>query len=436
MLSVAAIGHSQQILSLQQCREMALANNIAIRSSDNKIEQAKEQQKEAHTGYYPQVSAMGATFKSTRDMVKGKIDVSSLAELIPSELLSSLPLTSLPSSISYGMLNHGTVAGVTAIQPVYAGGQITNGNKLAQVGLEVSEIQKEQSEQEVLLTVEKYYWQIVTLKSKRKTLDKVDEMLNTLFSDAKSAFDAGVALRNDLLQVQLKQNEMAVNRNKLNNGIALCKMLLAQYIGLSEGADIDVEDEKDDMPEYPVSLKQDAEFAVMNTPEYRLLQKNVEASALQIKMEKGKNLPTVGVGASYNYNNLSGSGNNFGLVFATVSVPISSWWSNSHAINRKKLSEEHAKEQLADNTELLKIRIQKNWNDIDDAYKQLQLARRSIEQSEENLRLNRNQYKAGVSSMSDLLQAESLYQDCCDKYTEAYSQYRIKTTEYKQSVGM
>ncbi len=414
MLSVAVFGHSQQILTLQQCRDMAIANNIAVRSSNNSIEQAKQQQKEAFTNYFPQVSATGMTFRSNKDMVN----------------------VDLGGGMAFSMLDKGTFAGVTAIQPVFAGGQIVNGNKLAKVGVEVSELQREQTEKEVLLTVEKYYWQIVSLKNKQKTVEKVSEMLNSIAKDAQVAVDAGLSLNNDLLQVKIKQNEVESNSIKLNNGLALSKMVLAQYIGLDENADIDVEGAAEELPEYPVSLKQDANSAVENTPEYHLLQKNVQATNLQHKMEVGKNLPTVGIGAGYNYSRLMGKDNDFGLVFASVSVPISSWWGGSHAIKRKKLAAENAKAQLEDNSQLLKIRIQKSWNDLDDAYKQLLIAQKSIEQSEENLRVNRNQYQSGTINMSDLLQAETLYQDCCDKYTDAYSQYHIKIIEYKQSIGI
>lgn len=435
LLGVTVFGHSQQVLTLQQCREMALKNNISMRSADNNIEQAKQQKKEAFTNYFPQISGTGLSFHSGSDMIKGTINTS---EVLPAELAAMIPAemaANIPATMPMSMLNGGTFAAVTAVQPIFAGGQIINGNKLAKVGVAVSEIQKEQSEQQVLLTVEKYYWQLVDGKQKQKTIEKIAEMLKSFENDAQTAVEAGLALRNDLLQVQLKQNEVESNRIKLNNKIALGKMLLAQCIGLDENADIDVVVDEETMPEYPISLKQDANSAVVNTPEYRLLQENVQATTLQRKMEIGKNLPSVGVGAGYTYNHLMENDNNYGLVFASVSVPISGWWGGSHAIKRKKLAEENAKQQLSDNTELLKIRIQKNWNELDDAYKQLALAHKSIEQSEENLRINRDQYQAGTTKMSDLLQAENLYQQAADNCTERFTDYQMKKLEYLQSVN-
>ncbi|MCI6549728.1 MAG: TolC family protein [Prevotella sp.] len=149
----------------------------------------------------------------------------------------------------------------------------------------------------------------------------------------------------------------------------------------------------------------------------------------------GKRLPAVGVGAGYTYTDMLRSRNNFGMVFATVSIPISDWWGGSHAVRRRQIAARNAREQLEDNMQLLKINMLKNWNDVDDAYKQLALAKKGIEQSEENLRLNRDFYHAGTVKMSDLLDAQRLFQQTRDQYVDAFAQLQIKMLEYRQSIG-
>jgi len=440
VMSFSSVAMAQKTLSLEQVKQLAVEHNINMRSAQNAIQQAEEQKKEAFTNYFPQVSAMGMGFHSNRDMFKTNINTSdiisketlqSLSKVLPPEMLSQIP-----SNFEMSMLNSGVIGAVQAVQPVFMGGQIVNGNKLAKVGIEASQLQGQSSKNQVLLTAEQYYWQIVTLKEKQKTLDAVSEMLKVLEKDATAAVKAGVAMHNDLLQVQLKQNEIESNKIKLQNALNLSQLVLAQYIGL-EGEDIKVSEtvESKEMPAYPLSLKTDHESAIRNTVEYQLLQKNVEAKSLERKLEIGKNLPSIGVGAAYNYVDMLDSRNNFGMVFATVKIPISSWWGGSHAITRKKLAEQNARDQLADNMQLLKIRMQKNWNDVDDAYKQLELAKKGIEQSEENLRLNTDFYHAGTVKMSDLLDAQQQYQQTHDRYVEAYSQLQTKMLEYQQSIG-
>lgn len=369
---------AQQQLTLEQVKACALAHNINIRTADNAILQAREQKKEAYTNYFPQVSAVGIGFKTTTDALKADMK---LSELLPSSLAAALPsglAATLPSTLPVSMVDKGVIVGITAIQPIFAGGQIVNGNKLANVGVEVSEIQRHVSANTVELTAEQYYWQIVSLKEKRRTLDAVGEMLVKIEKDADLAVKAGVGMRNDLLQVQLKENDVESNKIKLDNALRLSRMVLAQYIGADDSVDVTTAMDLTVLPPFSM-LKVDHTAAVPSTPEYQLLQKNVEAAMLQRKMEHGKLLPTVGVGIGYNYYNMgSGLDNNFGAVFATVSIPISQWWDGSHAVRRRRLAEDNARQQLADNAQLLQIRMQKNWNDVDDAYKQLVLAKKGI----------------------------------------------------------
>lgn len=426
---------AQQVLSLQQVKEQALALNISIRTAEDAVREAREQKNEAFTSFFPQISATGMGFRTNTDMMKTSINT---ASLLPSSLATALPPAlagMIPPTLSFSMLDRGLMAGVAAIQPVFAGGRIINGNKLARAGVEASEIQKQISENNVELTATQYYWQIISLKEKQRTLDAVDAMLRQLEHDATMAVKAGVGMRNDLLQVQLRQNEVESSRIKLDNGLRLARRVLAQYIGA--GGETDAADTVNTASMPPFLIQEvNNDDAVAATPEYKLLQKNVEVTRLQKQMEIGKNMPSIGIGATYShYNMAEGMKNTFGMVFATVTVPISQWWGGAHAIKRRQIAEDVARRQLADNRQQLAIRIQKNRDDVNDAYKQLAIARKGIEQSEENLRLNRNFYQAGTVTMNNLLDAQQKYQQCRDRYIEAYAAWQIKIVEYEQSIG-
>ena len=432
-----------QTYSLQQLKDSALHNNIAMRSARLDIDAASQQRKEAFTNYFPNVSGTGLWFNANKGMAQTELNLSekitpelgmALAQSLPAEALAALG-----SPISISMMKNGTIGSLMAVQPIFAGGQIINGNKLAKVGEDVSRLQLQLSENEVLKQTEQYYWQLVSMQQKMKTVEAVEALLQDIHKDVDVAVRAGVAMKNDLLQVQLRQNEIESQKLKLNNGISIVSMLLAQYCGLSYSEEFKVKSEESLNPETSMAEANASlinhQSSLQSLPEYQLLQKQVDAAKLQRKMEVGKNLPSLGIGAGYNYHNLLEKDHTFGMVFATVSVPISDWWGGSHAIKRRKLQQQKAVEQLKDNSELLKIRMQKAWNDVQEAYQQLGIAHRSIEQAEENLRLNRNYYRAGTCRMSDLLEAQMLYQQACDKHTDAYADYQNKLLEYRQSVG-
>jgi outer membrane protein TolC len=407
--------HAQSVpLTLDDCRERAIEHNITLKNAGLSVSAAQESSKEAFTNYFPTVSATGFAYNANKGLIQ--------METEPGQTMN--------------LLKDGVLGGVTLTQPIFAGGQIVHGNKLAKVGVEVSQLQEEQTRKEVLLNVEKYFWQVVTLSEKKNTLVSINDMLSQICADVQVSVDAGITNRNDLLQVQLRQNDIASAMINLDNNLSLCKMILAQYIGLN-GCEIEIVSDQSfsTMPPFPADLLVDHSTALLSTPEYKLLSDNVRASELQKKIAVGKNLPTVAAGVGYMYDNLTDKDHPFGIAFISVSVPISGWWGGSHAVRREKANVVIANNSLNDNSDLLIINMQHLWNEVEDAYKQLQIAQNSIEQSSENLRLNRNYYSAGISTMSDLLDAQSLYQQSRDKWVETYSQFQIKVLEYCQATA-
>ncbi len=426
---------SAQTYHLAQILDSARHNNSAMRQANYDIEAAMQKRKEAFTKFFPNISATGLWFNANKGMAETTINPSEIipASLIPT-LMASLPpeaLLALSDPVNVSMMKNGTIGSLMAVQPVFAGGQIINGNKLAKVGEEVSQLKYQLSENEIEKTAQQYFWQIISLQEKLKTIAAVDTLLKELQKDVDMAVKAGVTLSNDLLQVQLRQNDLESQKLKLNNGLAVLKMILAQYCGLKDTSFSLVEDHA----EVQIPMKHDHQQALLGTTEYQLLGKQVEAAKLQKKMAIGKNLPSVAVGAGYNYHNLLEKDHSFGMVFATVSIPISDWWGGSHDIKHKKIEYMKVVDEQQDKAELLQIRMQKAYNDVTEAYQQMTIAQRSIDQAKENLRLNRNFYKAGTTKMSDLLEAQMLYQQKCDQYTDAYADYQNKLVEYNQATG-
>ncbi len=423
-------------LSLQQLKDSALRYNNAIRSAELDIAAAQQQRKEAFTKYFPNISGTALSFNANRGMAEMDIDpqefinpsmAATLSQMLPAEALMALA-----SPISMSMMKSGTIASVMAMQPLFAGGQIVNGNKLATVGEQVSQLQWQLSANDVERQTEQYYWQMVSLQEKQHTLDAAEAFLDDIYGDVDVAVRAGVALRNDLLQVQLRQNDTKSQRLKLQNGMAVLKMLIAQYCGLRDTTFAILPADSTVTIAMPASIPS----TLQQLPEYQLLEKQVEAAALQKKLAVGKQLPSVAVGAGYNYHNLMEKDHTFAMIFATVSVPISDWWGGSHAIKRKKIEQQKAQDQLVDNAQLLTIRMQKALNDVVEAQQQLTLAKQSIAQAEENLRINRDRYHAGTTTMNDLLEAQLLLQQTRDKHTDAFAELQQRLLDYRQATGL
>ena len=419
VLCAGVCATARQTLSLKQCQERALQNNAKIKSAGIDIRMAQESKAMARSNYIPTVSANMAVFDTSDDLVS--VD------------LPTIP--GLGSLGSLGMVNSGRLGGVTATLPIYAGGRIHNANKLADIALETKRLQLEQNESEVRLTTARYYWQTVNLKARIETLDRIDAQLAELHKNVQNSVNAGVTLENDLLQVRLKQNEQSSSRLKLQDALNLSRMLLAQYIGMGLDS-VDTENFSDySIPQGPDALYTSPAEALHNTPEYRLMQCNVSGNQLQRKLTLGKNLPTLSIGGGYSYMNITDKNRSLWHGFATLSIPISSWIGGTHEVKRQKMAVENAQLTLHDNSEMMQLQMTDKWNKTNEAYSQLSIALKSIQQAEENLRLMQNQYNAGVRTMSDLLEAQTLYQRSRNQFVDARTDYEVACAEYLKATG-
>ncbi len=404
----------QHIYTLDECINSALKYNVKVRNAENDLEMAKHDKKEAFTKYFPNISAVGSGFIANEPLVQMQMSPEAKME----------------------MLKDGMLGGISATMPLFTGGQIVNGNKLAELGVNMKALQKKQTDDEVRLEVERYFWQIVMLKEKLKTISLVEKQLERLETDVQVSVDAGIVTRNDLLQVQLKKNDVLSGKIQLENSLNVSLSLLGQYIGAkSDSIDVAFVVEEH-LSESPHTLFCNHTDAVERTNEYGLLKQNLQASKLQYKMAVGKNFPTVAIGGGLVYDNfVMGQDQSFYMGFVTVSVPISGWWGGTHSIKKHKLQVKNAENLLNDNSEMLVIRMQNVWNTLNDSYRKAEIALLSVEQSSENLRLNMDYYSAGTATMSELLDAQTLYQQSRDKYVEAYTNYELSKREYLQATG-
>ncbi len=430
-LSCMAQPSTEKIYTLAQLQDSALANNESLRAAHYEVEAAKQQRREAFTKYFPNVSATGFAFRSNKPLVDVEV---SLADQISPEmgaaLASSLPtelVASLADPMNISMMKNGVVGSLTVVQPLFAGGQIVNGNKLAAVGESVSQIQAEMTTRDVERDVENLYYQLVSLSEKVLTLSAVDSLLSATASDVDVAVRAGVALPNDALQVALRRNDIRAQSLQLNNAIRTVRTTLAVRCGLTDD-NFSVEKGNELASRKP--LMTNHETAVVNTLEMRLLDKATEAAELQRRMDIGAAMPSVAVGAGLNYHNLMGDGTNFGMIFATVSIPITDWWSSSHASKRGKANVRKAETKRGETARLLRIQMDRAADEATEKSELVDIARESVEQATENLRLCRNRYTAGTATMSQLLEAQLLCQQARDKQTDAWTEMMKAQDEY------
>lgn len=389
----------------------AKENNLDIRSIKLSVEESSEKEKEAFTHFFPVAEAQGIGFHS------------------PNGLLGK----EIPQLFGLPAMRNGISGGITVVQPIFQGGEIYQSNHLAKVGTEISRLQAANSEKELLLLIDRNFWNLYILQENIKTINLLDSMTNKLYEEVYNAVKAGISIKNEQLRVQLRKDEIASQKLQINNAIHTYKSVLSQLMGI-KNTDFELNAEEEQATS-PAIEYVDHSNALSGMDKYRILDKSIEAAEVDEKLEMAKVLPKIGIGASYGYQNLLPTDRSSMTYFVQVTIPLSDWWGNSHARKQKEIATRIAAYKKQDLSQKMLIQMNTLRDELDESYMQIQIAQSSIRAATENLRINRNSYSAGLVTMSDLLESQTLYQQARNKLSESYANYMIKRAEYRKETG-
>lgn len=432
-------------LSLDECCSLAMQNNVKVRNARLDVLAARAQRGEALAEYFPKVSINAFGYYAFDPMleigVKDILGDSDMANNINSWIMQNAPLYGIDPV--YSTMKKGYSATVSLIQPVFAGGRIVAGNRLAALGVEAAQLQSTLQQHISEEEVGEQYWQVVSLEEKMKTVESVQKMLDNLEKDVNAAVGAGLATETDRLQLKLKQNELKSTRTRLKGGIRLAKMNMCNSIGLEytiysgAGTDslpcIDSIMFVDDISSLrgPEAYWKDENEIVDSREESRLLDISVRAKEEEKRMALGEVLPQIGVGASYGYNDMMFDDARFnGAVYATLQIPITDWGKYSRKLQRHEYQLQKARNdrQYLDGQLLLQVRQQ--WLDLTVSWEQANVASESVDAARATVSQMEDRYRAGLVPLSELLEAQTALQQSADALVDARIAYRNALSRY------
>lgn len=429
---------AQLRLTLDECIDKARSYNRTLQNAALDIQSATESKKEAYSKYFPEISANVTAFQAFDKIIKAD-------GLYPQELAALEQMNPALAGLAgqpYSLreLNGGYGATLSVMQPLYTGGQITIGNKLANIRKEISELQLHLKEREVIQKVTENFWQIAQLKYNLQTIETAEKQIEAVQQQVSNFVETGVTTSNALLRVKLRRQELSSDRVKVEQASHILCMLLAQQIGLgTENIDIVLPD-NNDVVALPIHV--DAGTAAIGREEYELAGKNIETSKLNIKMERGKNMPSLAIGVVGFHSGMGGLSESVksnlhttmtnAAALATLSIPISSWWGGSHAIRRNKIKLRQAENDYAEAREMLAIDAESSWSKLIEAYKQVEIYKVSVTEADENLRMATEEYNVGKQTISDYLDAETLSRQAHNALSSAIASYHICYADYIQ----
>ena len=432
-LSFAGQARAQRVLTLDSCRSLAKEHSRILQQKDEEIKAAHAKKQQVMTNFFPQVAARGVYLHMQKELhlIDWDKPLGHLNFLIPERLrhLGTVDLRNL------------WVGNVTAIQPLFLGGKIISGYKMASLAERLQGELRQTAETEVETKLDETYWQVVSLRSKERLLDQLVRLLEQTVKDVDASIDAGVATKADGLSVRTKLSEAEVKRSQVVNGLELSRMLLADLCGLSEDESFTLAEEGHlqelllSTQTAPIARDEDTEAAIERRSEIRSLRLVDSIYSKRVNMESASLFPKLYGVASYsttNPNSFQGQKKEFGGQYylgLMLEVPISDLFSGT--FKRRQAKAEHRVKQLelAEARSKINLQIKQALRTADDARRAYTTALSAVKMAEENMRYAKAGYDEGVIPLLNYTMAQTAWMSAQDSLIDA--QTRVLLTESK-----
>lgn len=442
-----------EIFSLDSCRALAMSNNKELRMQDAQRQAAYYERKAAYTKYFPRISATGAYVHTTKEISllsdKQKSTLgnlgTTLGELVPQLESKKTVLNSvgagLVDDLHTNTHNMGAV-GIMLTQPLYMGGKIDAYNRITRYAEKVAASQHDLKQQEVILDVDKAYWQIVSLQSKKRLAEGYLQLVEKLDGDVQQMIKEGIATKADGLSVRVKVNEAKVSLIQVNNGLSISKMLLCQLCGLDLNTSIKLEDEDDGLKKMPQPARADVQNALENRPELNMLSLAHQISEEKVKLARSVFMPNVALAGGYLasnpsvFNSFERKMKGMWNVGVMVNVPLVTSGERIYKVKAAKAEATMAALRLSETREKVELQVSQNQQKVDEAVERLQTAMRSQAEADENLRYANAGMKEGVIPLSNVLEAQTAWLKAHSAQVEAQVDLRLANLYLLKSTGM
>lgn len=429
---------AQEVLSMEQCRTLALQNNKEIMAAKRQTAAASFTRKSYKALFFPDFSLSGTGLYHTGD---GTMSVPGgyLPTFIPGA--DGRPGFDGRYALFPGMdLDYkiGLVysAGIQLKQPIYQGGKIITANKIAELGEQMSRCNERLTAADVVLNTENAYMMLVKASEMHKVAVRYNGLLQELMKNVESAHRHGLKPQNDVLKVQVKLNESELSLRKAENAIRLARMNLCHYIGRPLTDDIAV---ADSLPSLTASAEESLDITAR--PEYAILDKKVAIAEQQVRLSRSEMLPKVGVQAGYSYTHGLKVNDNYLFdkggfsVMLNVTVPIYHFGERHNKVRAARETLEQTRLERLNLNEMMTLELAQALNNLDEARMECEIAERSLRQADENRRLSDSQYKVGLETLSDNLEAQALWQQAYETQVSSRYQLYITYLAYRKAAG-
>lgn len=473
---------AQQVLTLDECRQMAVENNNSLKTAQQKIKVAGYDRNIALANYFPKITATGTYMYTSRDwklidddkaaeiqnagttlqndvtnkmmQIMSDKDVMTkyMTDAAFKKLIDGLQTTDIATPINaigqhiteaLTLDMHNLCGAVVSVQqPVFMGGKIVASNQMAKYAEELAKSQYDAEHAQVLADIEQAYWQIVSIAAKKSLAENYADLLRQMGKDVDALVAEGFATPSDALTIKVKMNEAEMLYTKATNGLALAKMLLCKECGLPLDSEITLADETLDaipVPQMSPVISDEEVYAAR--PEIRSLDLAKKIYDKKVAVVRADGLPTVAVMANYavtNPNVFNGFQNKFGGFFSAgvlVNVPI---FHGTEAIQKTRKAKAEAaltQYRLDDAKEMISLQVAQLRQQEGEALEKLTMAESNLENAEENLRVATAGWNEGMIASNVVLQAQTAWLQAHSEYIETGVELQMCSVNLAKAEG-
>lgn len=464
--AMAALTARADVYSLDSCRRMALNNNKEMMVKAEKMRQAGYMKKEAFAAYLPALDFAGGYAYNQK-----KLSLFDSDQLLPTKSFDlatqsyqfnivTNPMTHQPILTPDGQPIPSEVAlipkeamefdihnvffgAVTLTQPIFMGGKIVAMNKLADINKEAQSALRTNEAQNVVYAVDAAYWTVVSLNAKHRLAESYVNLLDTLDHNVKMMVNQGVATRSDQLSVEVKLNEAQVDLLKVENGLSLSRMALAQVCGLPVHTPMTLADEGTDEinPKAEIATTYDMERVYANRPDLRALELASAAAGQEKRVAMADMLPNVALIGAYSFSNpnmYDGFKNKFGGAFSVgvmVKIPLWHWGGNYYKYRAAASDETIMKLQLQDAREKIELQVSQAAYKAQEAVKTYLMTQTNLDKAKENLRTADLGFREGVLTTDNVMEAQTAWLKACSENIDAIIDVQLCDVYLSKALG-
>ena len=395
-------GAQTEVITLDWCISTAIENNPALQGQYYNIEIAEQTIIETKGGLQPTIMGTGSTSAfSGFDFAKNTVT---------------------------------SRLGVDGNYMLYQGGRIRNSIKRAQANLRTTTYQYQTEKLNLKLKINLSYFEIL------KNRYVVDVSGNDLkrdslrFVETKARYEEGLIKYSEVLQAEVQQNNTKLSLQQAQNVLAISIQQLARIIAtpLSEKAQFE-----DQLTQTPImSIEVASSDSVMTTIEVQTIDTQIEAQEMLIKVETGSKLPSLSANASYGYGNTQFQ--DFGDIWNvgfSLNIPMYNGNRNNARIALQQARLQNLESSKRD------IQLEVKWSVVNaqlqrkNAMSKVGITTRTIASTEQNLAVTEGEYKEGVTTFNQLIDAQTLHYSAQLNYVQALADYQMSNARLRRILG-